>query len=76
MAAIDLTDLTNKVTATEGADDSAVLLITEFVKELNRLAALPTVNPAELQALADRLEATKTKLGDAVAANPDPNPND
>lgn len=73
---IDLTDLTQKVTDTEGADDSAVLLIGEFVKELNRLAALPTVNPADLQALADRLSASKDKLGAAVAANPDPNPND
>lgn len=73
---IDLTDLTQKVTDTEGADDSAVVLIGELVKELNRLAALPTVNPADLQALADRLGASKQKLADAVAANPDPNPDD
>ncbi len=76
MPAIDLTDLTQKVTDAEGADTSAVVLIGELVKELNRLAALPTVDPAELSALASRLSASSTALGAAVAANPDPNPND
>lgn len=76
MPPIDLTDLTQKVTDTEGAAASAIVLINEFVKELNRLAAQPTVNPAEVQALADRLAASKQSLADAMAANPDPNPND
>jgi hypothetical protein len=76
MPAIDLTAITQTITETEGAHDSAVLLIGEFVKELTRLSQQPTVDPAELATLASRLSASKDKLATAVAANPDPNPND
>lgn len=76
MAGIDLTDITQQVTDTEGVANSALVLIGELVKELNRLAALPTVDPADLAALASRLSASKQSLADGIAANPDPNPND
>lgn len=76
MAGIDLTALTQEVNDTEGVQASALVLIGEFVKELNRLAALPTVDPAELSALATRLQASRQALADGLAANPDPNPAD
>jgi hypothetical protein len=73
---IDLTNLTDAVTRTEGVAASAKLLILEFAKEVARLGALPTVDPADLTALADRMNASADDLAAAVAANPDPNPND
>lgn len=76
MAALDLTDITQKTTDIEGVVPSVVFLFGEFQKELARLGALDTVNPAEIAALAARLDAQKQALADAVAANPDPNTND
>ena len=76
MPALDLTILADAVTKTEGVSASAKLLITEFAKEVARLAALPSVDPAELQALADRMNASADDLAAGVAENPDPNPND
>jgi len=62
----DLTQITDKVTAIEGAADSAVALIQALAAEVRANAT----DPAALSALADRLEAEAGKLGDAVAANP------
>lgn len=76
MAAIDLTDITAQTEGIEGVVPSVVFVFGEFQKELARLGALPTVDPAEIAALAARLGAEKQKIADAVAANPDPNPND
>jgi len=64
----DLGPLETQVTATEGVEASAVVLI-------NGLAAYieaHKTDPVALQAYVDRLRATAVSLGDAVAANPLP----
>lgn len=76
MPPLDITNLTDAVTKAKGAQASAKTLITEFAKEVTRLAAQPTVDPTALQALADDMNAASDDLAAAVAANPDPNPND
>jgi len=62
----DLTAISDKVTAIEGAADSAVALIVALAAEVRANAT----DPAALSALADRLDAESVKLGAAVAANP------
>lgn len=62
----DLTQITDKVTAIEGAADSAIELINALAAEVRANAT----DPAALSALADRLEAESSKIGAAVAANP------
>ena len=64
--ASDLTDITQKVTDTEGTEESAITLITSLAQEI----ADNKNDPAALQALSDRLNAENTKLAAAVAANP------
>lgn len=63
---LDLTALEAEVTKTEGAEDSAVVLIQKLAAEIETNKA----NPAALQALADRLNAKAAALAAAVAANP------
>jgi hypothetical protein len=61
--------LSDKVTAIQGAAASAVVLIKAFASYV----AAHKTDPVALQAYADKLGAAATDLGDAVAANPDPN---
>ena len=51
------------------AQQSANALITGLVAELERLAALPTVDPAQVQQLADALNASTDILVSAITAN-------
>lgn len=67
MAALDA-----QVTAVQGTEASAKTLILEFAK----FVGANTTNPAALQAFVDRLNASAGDLAAAVAANPDPDPND
>lgn len=76
MPPVDLTSLRDAVAKTQGVEASAKTLITEFAKEVARLGAQPTVDPAELTALADSMNASADDLASGVAANPDPNTND
>src|SRR6266403_2149927 len=64
MAALD--DLETKVTAVQGVEDSAALLLKTLHDEL--VAALG--NPARIQAVIDHLAASSDALAAAVAANP------
>lgn len=63
--ALDLTALEKEVTAVEGADESAELLIGKLAAEI----AANKNDPVALQALADRLKARSSSLAAAVAAN-------
>lgn len=60
------------VTASVGTEASAGTLITEFAKYV----AANVTNPAVLTAFTDRILASQASLQAAVAANPDPDPND
>lgn len=71
--ALDLGPLETEVTAVEGADASAELLITRLAAEI----AANKNDPVALQKLADRLKARSSSLAAAVAANsgtPNPQP--
>lgn len=72
MPPLDLTNLTDAVAKTEGVAASAKVLIQEFAKEV----AANANDPTALQMLVDRMNAAADDLASAVAANPDPNPND
>lgn len=63
--ALDLTALTAEVAELETVEASAVALIVKLAEEIKANSD----NPAEVSALADRLHAASTALGDAVAAN-------
>jgi hypothetical protein len=60
--------LSDKVTAVEGAAASAVVVIQEFAAYV----AAHKNDPVALQSYVDKLGASATALGDAVAANPLP----
>jgi hypothetical protein len=66
--AADLTVLSDQVTATEGVEASAVVLI----QGLAAFIEAHKTDPVALQGYADRLKASAVALGDAVAANPLP----
>jgi len=72
--AVDLTNLRTTVTAIKGVDDSAVALIIGLAAKIQELinASGNTVDPAELQAIVDQMNADSQPLADAVAANPVP----
>ncbi len=65
-------DIEAQVTATEGTEASAGLLIGELAKYIEA----HKTDPVALQALVDRLKASGDALAAAVAATPDPDPND
>jgi len=66
--------LVQQVTETEGVEASAVVLINGMVATIADLraqvAAGSPVTVEQLDALTSRLQAAKTPLSDAVAANP------
>ena len=76
MAAVDMTRIKDSVSKIKGAAASARVLIGEFAKEVRRLGEQTTVDPADLTALADEMDSEAGPLAQAVADNPDPNPND
>lgn len=65
-------DLEAQVTATEGAQASAGVLIGELAKYIEAHKN----DPAALQTLVDRLKTSSDALAAAVATTPDPDPND
>jgi len=67
--AVDLSALTQAVTDEVTVEESALTLIAGLAAQIATLAAQPTVDPAALQALADKLNAEKTKLAAAITAN-------
>lgn len=76
----ELTQLTSDVTAMRGAVDSATALISGFQAAMAKAVAdalAAGATPAQLQSLTDldtSLNAEKTDLAAAVAANPAPAP--
>ena len=67
--AVDLTNLINAVAAEKTVEDSAIVLLGNLSAQIAALAKQPTVNPADLQAIADSITANKTALAAAVVAN-------
>lgn len=63
---MDLTGLEAAVAATEGVEASAVTLIGALAAELSDIKD----DPAQVQALADRLTAAQGSLAAAIAAVP------
>lgn len=66
----ELDRLTNEVSETRGALQSAIVLIQGFKAALD--AAIAAGNPAALEALSDSLDEGQAELAAAVAANPLP----
>jgi regulator of replication initiation timing len=64
---IELDTLIEKVTAIETVGDSAIALLADLKVKLDE--AIASNDPAELQALSDRLGAQAQELADAIAAN-------
>lgn len=60
-----LEDVRTKVAKVETVEQSAVVLLNELAQMVRDAAD----DPAEIQAIADRLESTSTALADAVTAN-------
>lgn len=67
--AVDLTALRDAVTRATTVDESAITLIQQIAAQLAVMAAQPTVNPADLQSLADQLSSESSSLSSAVTAN-------
>jgi len=67
--AVDLTILKQAVTDMTTVEKSAVTLIGGLAAQINALAQQDTVDPSDLQALADQLEADKADLAAAITAN-------
>lgn len=67
--AVDLTALRDAVTRATSVDESAITLIQQIAAQLADMAAQPTVDPADLQALADQLNTESGSLSDALTAN-------
>lgn len=63
----DLSALTASVTDIVGASESTIALLTDIAAQLRAAAT----DPAAIQALADQLDAEKSNLANAVAANSD-----
>jgi hypothetical protein len=66
---LDLTNLTDAVTKTEGVEASAKALIIAFAAEVLTLSQ-NQADPAALADLASRMNAAADDLSAAVAANP------
>lgn len=67
--AVDLTALRDAVTRATSVDESAITLIQQIAAQLAAMAAQPTVDPADLQQLADQLTTESGSLSDALTAN-------
>jgi hypothetical protein len=70
--AAELDRLTTEVSETNGAIDSAIVLIKGFSQALKD--AIASGNPQALKNLADSLDSKQTELAQAVADNPLPTP--
>ena len=71
---VDLQALKDAVAANTAVDQSAITLLTGLTAKIQELinASGPTVDPAELQAIVDTINADNASLGAAVAANTQP----
>lgn len=67
--AVDLTALKNAVAAETSVNQSAITLLQGLSAQIAALSQQPTVNPADLQALADSINVNAKALSDAVTAN-------
>lgn len=65
----DLSELMTAVAEVQSVGDSAIALLQGLAAKLAEMAQQTTVNPADLQALADQLHADSAELADAVTAN-------
>ncbi len=65
----ELKNLADQVSGLEDAEDSAIALLEAISKALADLAGQEKIDPAAVQALADRISADKEKLAAAVVAN-------
>lgn len=62
-------DLKAQIERNHAVDESAIVLLNGLKAKLDQLAGQPTVDPAEVQALADSLGASTDELAAAVTAN-------
>lgn len=69
-----LAALTQKVNEVATVDDSIITLVNGLAQQIRDLVAAGTIQPADLTALADQLEADNQKIRDAVTANTTPAP--
>jgi hypothetical protein len=66
--------LTQKVEDVATVDDSIITLLNGISQQLRDLVAAGNIKPADLLALADKLETDNQKIRDAVTANTTPTP--
>jgi hypothetical protein len=64
-----LEELATQVERTRTVSEGARTLIKGLAAEIEKLAALPTVDPEQLAQLSNALRASTDELADAVAAN-------
>jgi hypothetical protein len=64
-----LEELRAEVARNRAVDESARILIVGIAAKLAEMAAKPTVDPAELQALVDDLKSSTDSLTSAVVEN-------
>lgn len=69
ITAMTLGEIKDKVAAEKTVIDGAQTLLSGLSATIKELAARETVNPTDLQALADQLDANTTELSQAVVDN-------